>query len=150
MRRRLIATSLVLAISTAQAQAPMTALIVADDATVYIGSTASPCPGKACTVYPLNTAACTARLMGGTGVNAQVGGGLSGAWMSWWCPSTRGPQLRVLVGTWTGTLAAVECINKSGKTPAQALPGCAPDNPTSAALLPIWRGSISQILSSKP
>jgi len=151
MTRHLYLTAILACSTIAQAQeAPVAALIVADGSATYIGTTAMPCPGKACAVYPLNVATCTAKLMGGTGVKAQVGGGISGAWMSWWCPSTKGPQLRLLVGTWSGTLAAVECINKSGKTPAQALPTCAPDSPDSPALLPIWKGSAKQILASKP
>jgi hypothetical protein len=132
------------------AQVITPALTKDDVGNIYVGSSTAPCSTKSCAVYPVNVATCTPKLMGGSGVNTQVGGGISGAWLSTWCPSAKGPQLRILAGTWIGTLAAVDCINRSGKTPAQALPMCAPESPFSKGLLPIWRDSVGPILASRP
>lgn len=111
------------------------------------------CTGtQPCTLTLINTATCTPRLMGGTGQGGAFGVGPAGVWHAFWCPSVSGPRLRVMAGTWAGTLTAAECINKSQDSLSKAIRACSPDDITSAELMPVWSavGHLKTIQASRP
>ena len=105
---------------------------------------------KECRAYLINTASCSPRLMGGTGQGGAFGGGVDGVWHAFWCPSTSGPRLRIMAGTWPATLEAARCINSSTDTLSTSIRKCAAAEVTAEPLRSIWSSDLRQIVSSKP
>lgn len=111
-----------------------------------------PAPGivKRCESVPINLASCVLPVMGGGGLNPDFGFGASGGWLSWWCASTKGPQLRIVAGPTLASLAAMKCFVTSIESPSKSLAKCASISATSPVIRAVWEPSIAQILETVP
>lgn len=113
---------------------------------------ADPAPGvvKRCEPVPINAASCVLPVMGGAGLNPDFGFGASGGWLSWWCPSTKGPQLRIVAGPTLASLSAMKCFVTSTESPSKSLAKCAPAKVTDPGPRAVWEPVIGQILGTVP
>lgn len=111
-----------------------------------------PTPGvvKRCEPVPINAASCVLPVMGGAGLNPDFGFGSAGGWLSWWCPSTKGPQLRIVAGPVKASLAAMKCFVTSTESPSKSLAKCAPAKTTDPGIRAVWEPVIGQILATVP
>lgn len=111
-----------------------------------------PAPGvvKRCEPVPINAASCVLPVMGGGGINPDFGFGASGGWLSWWCASTKGPQLRIVAGPTLASLAAMKCFVTSSESPSKSLAKCAPAKTTDPGIRAVWEPVIGQILATVP
>lgn len=111
-----------------------------------------PAPGvvKRCEPVPINAASCVLPVMGGAGLNPDFGFGASGGWLSWWCASTKGPQLRIVAGPTLASLAAMKCFVTSTESPSKSLARCAPAKATDPGPRAVWEPVIGQILATVP
>lgn len=111
-----------------------------------------PAPGvvKRCEPVPINAASCVLPVMGGAGLNPDFGFGSGGGWLSWWCASTKGPQLRIVAGPTLASLAAMKCFVTSTESPSKSLAKCAPAKATDPGIRAVWEPSIGQILETVP
>lgn len=111
-----------------------------------------PAPGvvKRCEPVPINAASCVLPVMGGAGLNPDFGFGASGGWLSWWCASTKGPQLRIVAGPTLASLAAMKCFVTSTESPSKSLARCAPTKTTDPGIRAVWEPVIGQILATVP
>lgn len=111
-----------------------------------------PAPGvvKRCEPVPINAASCVLPVMGGAGLNPDFGFGASGGWLSWWCASTKGPQLRIIAGPTMASLAAMRCFVTSVESPSKSLAKCAPAKVTDPGPRGVWEPVIGQILATVP
>jgi hypothetical protein len=107
-------------------------------------------------VLALSTAAraqtCVPRVMGGSGVNVDLSINVTGSgWVSWWCPSTKGPQLRLLASPGlTDTIKGVRCFMAASTGPTKAIESCAPADIGSPALKAVWQSDWQRIQATKP
>ena len=111
-----------------------------------------PAPGvvKRCEPVPINAASCVLPVMGGGGINPDFGFGSGGGWLSWWCASTKGPQLRIVAGPTLASLAAMKCFVTSSESPSKSLARCAPAKATGPGPRGVWEPVIGQILATVP
>ena len=111
-----------------------------------------PAPGvvKRCEPVPINAASCVLPVMGGAGLNPDFGFGSGGGWLSWWCASTKGPQLRIVAGPTLASLAAMKCFVTSTESPSKSLAKCAPAKATDPGPRGVWEPVIGQILATVP
>ena len=111
-----------------------------------------PAPGvvKRCEPVPINLASCVLPVMGGAGLNPDFGFGASGGWLSWWCASTKGPQLRIVAGPTMASLAGMKCFVTSTESPSKSLAKCAPAKATDPGPRAVWEPVIGQILATVP
>lgn len=111
-----------------------------------------PAPGvvKRCELVPINAASCVLPVMGGGGLNPDFGFGASGGWLSWWCASTKGPQLRIVAGPTLASLAAMKCFVTSTESPSKSLARCAPAGAMDPVPRAVWEPVIGQILATVP
>lgn len=105
---------------------------------------------KRCEVVPINAASCVLPVMGGGGINPDFGFGASGGWLSWWCASTKGPQLRIVAGPTLASLAGMKCFVTSTESPSKSLARCAPAKVTDPGPRAVWEPVIGQILATVP
>jgi hypothetical protein len=89
--------------------------------------------------------------MGGTGVNVDLSINVTGSgWVSWWCPSTKGPQLRLLASPGlTDTIKGVRCF-LAASAPSKGVEQCASADINSAPLVAAWRSDWQRIQATKP
>lgn len=111
-----------------------------------------PAPGvvKKCEQVSINEATCVLPTQGGSGVNPDFTFGSLGGVLSWWCPSTKGPQLRILTGSYLASLSAMGCYVKSTESPSKTMAKCAPASVMLPALRSIWEPQIGRILATAP
>lgn len=111
-----------------------------------------PAPGvvKRCEPVPINSASCVLPVMGGAGLNPDFGFGSGGGWLSWWCASTKGPQLRIIAGPTLASLSAMKCFVTSNESPSKSLAKCAPAKATDPGPRGVWEPVIGQILATVP
>lgn len=112
-----------------------------------------PAPGvvKKCEPVQINLATCVLPVMGGSGVNPDFSfSATSGGWMSWWCPSAKGPQLRIVAGGIMASIVAAKCFATSSEAPSKTLARCAPGKVTDPGIRVVWEPSIGQILATVP
>lgn len=105
---------------------------------------------KRCEPVPINAASCVLPVMGGSGINPDFGFGAAGGWLSWWCASTRGPQLRIIAGPTMASLAGMKCFVTSAESPSKSLAKCAPVRVTDPSVRAVWEPVIGDILASMP
>lgn len=114
---------------------------------------ADPAPGvvKRCEVVGINTTTCVLPIMGGAGLKPDFSfSATTGGWMSWWCASTKGPQLRIVAGGLMASIAAAKCFVTSSEAPSKTLARCAPAKATDPGIRAVWEPSIAQILATVP
>jgi len=111
-----------------------------------------PAPGvvKRCEAVPINLASCVLPVIGGAGLNPDFGFGSGGGWLSWWCASTKGPQLRIVAGPTLASLAAMKCFITSTESPSKSLARCAPAKAADPGPRGVWEPVIGQILATVP
>lgn len=111
-----------------------------------------PAPGvvKRCEPVPINAASCVLPVMGGGGLNPDFGFGASGGWLSWWCASSKGPQIRIVAGGVLASLAAMRCFVTSTESPSKSLTKCAPAGAMDPGPRAVWEPVIGQILATVP
>lgn len=111
-----------------------------------------PAPGKSkvCERLTINGASCLPAILGGSGVGAEVSIGVSGAWLSWWCPSATGAKPRIVAGDLAASVAAVRCFVSSTVGPSAALAACAPGSAVDAGPRAVWEPEIARILKGAP
>jgi hypothetical protein len=95
---------------------------------------------------------CAPKVMGGSGVNADASVTITGAaWMSWWCPSAKGPQLRIVASAGLAdTVAGVQCFVRSPAGPTNTLAMCAKESINSPALKAVWWPDLARIQATRP
>lgn len=115
------------------------------------GTDSAPGVVKKCEPVPINLATCVLPVMGGSGVNPDFSfSATSGGWMSWWCPSAKGPQLRIVAGGIMASIVAAKCFATSSEAPSKTLARCAPAKVTDPGIRAVWEPSIGQILATVP
>jgi hypothetical protein len=94
---------------------------------------------------------CVPKVMGGSGVNVDVSINITGSgWVSWWCPSTKGPQLRLLASPGlTDTIKGVRCF-LAASAPSKGIEQCASADINSAPLVAVWQSDWQRIQATKP
>jgi len=107
-----------------------------------------PAPGKAktCEKLTINSISCLPAILGGSGLKPDVSLGLSGGLLSWWCPSSAGPQLRIVAGDLLASASAARCFVTASTGPAAALAACAPGSAMDAGPRAVWEPEIARIL----
>jgi hypothetical protein len=92
---------------------------------------------------------CVPRVMGGSGVNVDLSINVTGSgWVSWWCPSAKGPQLRLLASPGlTDTITGVRCF-LAATSPSKGIEQCASAN--ISQLQHVWGPDAARIQATKP
>lgn len=95
---------------------------------------------------------CVPKVLGGSGVNVDLSVSHTGAgWISWWCPTTRGPQLRLLASPGlSATMQGLHCFLRSQNGPTKAIAVCAPGDVNQEPLRSVWMQDAKRIASTKP
>lgn len=112
----------------------------------------APSKAKTCALVPVNAASCVLPVMGGAGQAPDFGFGSAGGWVSWWCPSTKGPQLRVVAGSVLASISSMKCFVSSTESPSRSLAKCAPGSALDAGPRAAWtdRETLARIVATKP